>query len=100
MNIKRKTVKAMIAGAVALTIANAGSANAMVNMEGNEKCYGVVKAGKNMCGRKDGKHACMHMAETDGDPNEWILVPEGLCEKLVNGSLEPPHMEDNETKEK
>ena len=25
----------------------------------------------------------------DGDKNEWILVPKGLCNKLVGGSTVP-----------
>jgi len=52
-----------------------------------EKCFGVVKAGKNLCGSGDGSHGCAGMAKVDADPNEWIYVPEGLCEKLTGGSL-------------
>jgi hypothetical protein len=25
--------------------------------------------------------------KTDTDPNEWTKIPQGLCEKLTNGSL-------------
>ncbi|MCE3254980.1 MAG: hypothetical protein K0R25_474 [Rickettsiaceae bacterium] len=53
-----------------------------------EKCYGVVKAGKNDCASaKKGGHSCAGMAKTDGDKSEWILLPEGVCSKIVNGSL-------------
>lgn len=54
--------------------------------EDMEKCYGVVKAGKNACGSADGSHSCAGKATKDGDPNEWIALPKGTCEKLVNGS--------------
>lgn len=54
-----------------------------------EKCFGVVKAKKNDCGVKD-KHACAGVATVDSDPNEWIFVPKGTCEKLVNGKLTAP----------
>ena len=26
------------------------------------------------------------MAKVDHDPNEWIKMPEGLCDKIVGGS--------------
>ncbi|MBU2711147.1 DUF2282 domain-containing protein [Zooshikella sp. WH53] len=52
-----------------------------------EKCYGVVKAGKNDCGANG--HSCAGSATKDGDPNEWLLVPKGTCNKIVGGSTEP-----------
>ncbi len=47
-----------------------------------EKCAGVSKAGKNDCGALDGSHTCAGEAKKDNDPNEWIYVPEGTCEKI------------------
>ncbi|PJF20644.1 MAG: hypothetical protein CUN56_15125, partial [Phototrophicales bacterium] len=38
--------------------------------DGMERCYGVVKAGKNDCASKANKHSCATMAKKDGDPNE------------------------------
>lgn len=58
--------------------------------EGQEKCYGVAKAGKNDCGSSDGSHGCAGAAKEDGMATEWIAVPAGLCEKLAGGSLEAP----------
>ncbi len=56
--------------------------------EGMEKCYGVVKAGHNDCG---GKHnSCAGHAEKDGQADAWVMVPEGLCDKLVHGSTHAP----------
>jgi uncharacterized membrane protein len=52
-----------------------------------ENCYGVVKAGKNDCAGPG--HTCQGQAKTDGDPNEFITVPAGTCERLVNGSTTP-----------
>ena len=57
--------------------------------DGMEKCYGVVKARKNECASKAGKHSCAGMSKVDGDPNEWIKLPEGLCDKIFGGSKEP-----------
>lgn len=52
-----------------------------------EKCYGIVKAGKNSCNTS--KHACSSQAKTDADGNEWIFLPKGTCEKITGGSLVP-----------
>lgn len=50
-----------------------------------DKCYGVVMAGKNDCAGPG--HTCQGQATTDGSPQEWIFVPAGTCERLVDGSL-------------
>lgn len=54
-----------------------------------EKCYGVAKAGKNDCGNAEKTHSCAGHAATDGEGGEWVAVPQGLCDKLVGGSLTP-----------
>lgn len=56
-----------------------------------EKCYGVAKAGKNDCGGKGTGHACQGHATKSGDPNDWLLMPKGLCDKLVGGSTKAAH---------
>jgi Predicted integral membrane protein len=77
------TNKAVIASAVgAAMIAYAGGAAAGGE---REKCYGVAKAGKNDCSNLAGTHSCAGQSEVDGDVGEWLLVPKGLCEKLVGG---------------
>ncbi len=55
--------------------------------KGKEKCYGVVKAGKNDCGSLSQSHGCAGLAKKDADANEWVYVPKGLCEKLAGGKL-------------
>jgi len=52
---------------------------------GTEKCYGVAKAGKNDCAGTT--HSCSGQGKKDADTKEWIKVPKGTCERLVNGSL-------------
>lgn len=83
----RKTMNTLLAGAVALAVAGtAGAANAQAE---KEKCYGVVKAGKNDCAAAGGAHSCGGQAAANGLGDEWVAVPKGLCDKLVNGSLTP-----------
>lgn len=50
-----------------------------------EKCYGIVKAGKNDCATANS--ACAGTAKGDGQKDAWVYVPKGTCEKLVGGSL-------------
>lgn len=70
----------LIALACALTAFNVVNADT----PGMEKCYGVAKAGQNDC--SDGTTTC-DKSVIDGDPNYFINVPTGLCNKLVGGML-------------
>lgn len=79
------THKALLASAMA--VAMMATSGAAVAAE-KEKCYGVVKAGKNDCANLAGTHSCAGQAKTDGDKGEWVLVPKGLCSKLVGGLTE------------
>ncbi len=84
----KKTINTLLAGAVA--VATLGMAQtAKAEDADKEKCYGVVKAGKNDCGSADKAHACAGHASVDASGQEWVALPKGVCEKLANGSLEP-----------
>ncbi len=81
--------KSKFAKSATLAIASIAilSSQALAKEEKMEKCYGVVKAGKNDCSSaKKGGHSCAGAAKSDGDKGEWILLPEGTCDRLVNGS--------------
>ncbi len=65
--------------------ANDAAAPAAAPAAAKEKCYGVVKAGKNDCGAKD--HSCAGKAAADKGAAEFILLPSGVCERLTGGSL-------------
>ena len=86
MSIKKIVTASLIAGAVSLAASNAAKADAAAE---KEKCYGVAKMGKNDCASADKAHSCMGHATVDGNNNEWIALPAGMCEKLVGGSLTP-----------
>ena len=53
-----------------------------------EKCYGIVKAGENDCFGVG--NSCGGTSKKDGDPQAWIYVPKGTCDKIVGGKLSPP----------
>ena len=61
------------------------SGQALAGKPGFEKCAGIVKAGMNDCGTS--KHSCAGHAKVDSDPEEWIYVPAGTCEKIVGATL-------------
>ena len=67
-------------------VATAGQAVA-AEEKSAEKCYGVVKAGKNDC--QTSAHACAGQATKDAQGDSWVYVPKGTCEKIVGGSLQP-----------
>ncbi|HSX20692.1 MAG TPA: DUF2282 domain-containing protein [Gammaproteobacteria bacterium] len=48
----------------------------------DEKCYGVAKAGQNDC---DPDALTCDKSVIDGDPNFWLNLPKGMCDKLVGG---------------
>lgn len=62
--------------------------NQAIAKEGKmEKCYGIVKAGKNDCADSKQMHSCAGEAKVNGGKSEWILLPEGLCDRIVGGNL-------------
>lgn len=84
--MKTKAITATAFAAVlAFAVNSAAQADHHEKME-MEKCFGVVKAGKNDCAGAG--HSCAGAAKEDGHAEEWIKLPKGLCEKLNGGSLE------------
>ena len=82
----RVIINSAIASAFALGLL-ATASTAVAADEQAEKCYGIVKAGKNDC--QTSAHACAGQASKDGQGDSWVYVPKGTCEKIVGGSLKP-----------
>lgn len=80
-------IESALLAALALGVTTANAANTTaankVTKEGLEKCYGIVRSGLNDCGAEG--HACATQSAKDGDPNDWIYLPKGTCEKIVGG---------------
>lgn len=68
----------LLAGSAAITTAQA-------DVPQMEKCYGIVKAGKNDC--QTNSNACAGTAKKDGQKDAWLYLPKGSCEKIVGGAL-------------
>ena len=71
--------------AVSLSLA-AGAAQAQDKGK-QEKCYGVVKAGKNDC--QTAASSCAGTSKKDSQKDAWIYVPAGTCAKIVGSASEP-----------
>ncbi len=101
MNNKKKLLTT--AGILAAAVSSIQVADAHMEPKVNEdkeKCYGVAKAHKNDCASKANKHSCSGHSKVDNDPNEWIKLPKGLCEKLVGGALEPQEIKNGTSDDK
>ena len=83
-----KTTSTLLASALTAAVAMAASVpSAQAGENKVEKCYGVVKAGKNDC--QTATSSCAGTSKVDGQGDAWILLPKGTCEKLVGGSTRP-----------
>lgn len=80
MKVSKSVIAAAVSGALALS-----SLAMSTNVSAEEKCYGIVKAGHNDCQSATG--SCAGSATEDNMPSAFVLVPDGLCEKIAGGSL-------------
>ena len=76
MTSTRIAIATALAAALTLPIAAQAQGN-------TEKCYGVVKAGKNDC--QTAASSCAGTSKKDAQNDAWIAVPKGTCEKIVGG---------------
>lgn len=72
-----------ITGVIAL--ATIGTAQAAKHeMPATEKCYGIVKAGKNDC--QTATSSCAGTSKKNAQKDAWITMPKGTCDKIVGAS--------------
>jgi uncharacterized membrane protein len=86
-----KNVKTVVSSALATVIAMGAlglQSEAFAAEKDMEKCYGVVKAGKNDC--KTLSNACAGHSTADAQKDAFIAVPAGTCERIVGGSTVAP----------
>jgi uncharacterized membrane protein len=55
--------------------------------KGQEKCWGVAKAGQNDCGSNKTAHSCAGQSKADYDADDFKVVKTGTCVQM-GGSLE------------
>ena len=87
-----KTAQLLVASAVAAALAMPLASSAQGGPAPKpkfeaEKCYGIVKAGKNDC--QTANSSCAGTSKRDRQADAWIYMPAGSCEKLVGGATQP-----------
>lgn len=86
MNNTQASMTTALTGLFALTVAAISiPAQAAAEAPKMEKCYGIVKAGKNDC--QTNVSACAGTATKDGQKDAWLYLPKGSCEKIVGASV-------------
>jgi len=80
------TTSALIASAVIAAFSMTASAVQAQDAK-QEKCYGIVKAGKNDC--QTASSSCAGTAKKDAQADAWIYVPAGTCAKIAGASPTP-----------
>lgn len=83
--MKSSTLIASSAIASLLALGLTASGNALAAKGDNEKCAGVVKAGKNDCGTS--KSSCAGTSKVDNDKEAWVYLPKGACERITGGTV-------------
>jgi uncharacterized membrane protein len=76
-----------IALLLAMAVGTAAATTQQAQAADSEKCYGVAKAGKNDCATQ--VSSCAGTNKMDGNPQAFVLLPKGTCEKLTGGSTSP-----------
>ena len=75
-----RTAMASLLAIGASTVATAALAD-----HHQEQCAGIVKAEKNDCATST--NACHSHVTTDNNPEAWIYLPTGTCEKIVGARV-------------
>lgn len=83
-----KIIKSAMVGIIALTTTGTlVAANAAATEQKTEKCYGIAKVGMNDC--QTSQQSCAGSATKDNQADAFIFLPQGVCNKIVGGSLTP-----------
>lgn len=84
MGSEKQLMASFITAMLALGLMLISTSSRADNPPGMEKCYGIAKAGQNDCDSGPGTGACIKSV-IDADPNYWIYVPTGVCDKIFGG---------------
>lgn len=86
MSHRDKIVKSAVAAFIALSASSVALAEIAPDTSATEKCYGIVKMGMNDCATATA--SCAGSSTKDNQKDAFLIMPKGLCEKIVGGSLE------------
>lgn len=83
----KKIVQAAVASFLVISSKNSLAQTNADHADKMEKCYGIMKAGKNDCQTKTA--SCAGSATKDNQKDAFLFLPKGDCEKITSGSLKP-----------
>jgi len=81
------TQKPLVAAAIAGLLALGAAGTSLAQDKGQEKCWGLAKAGQNDCGSNKTAHSCAGQSKKDYDPDDFKVTKAGTCVQM-GGSLE------------
>lgn len=84
MNVHAKVKNTLLIGTVALGLLGLYGFVQADDTAPMEKCYGISKAGLNDCEPSANSVTC-DKSVVDADPNYWIYLPKGTCDRIVGG---------------
>ncbi|HAT1129328.1 TPA: DUF2282 domain-containing protein [Legionella pneumophila subsp. pneumophila] len=83
---KEKLIKSAITAFLALSTAHSAIAASDETADpATEKCFGIARAGMNDCATATA--SCAGSAKKDNQSDAFLILPKGLCEKIVGGQL-------------
>jgi uncharacterized membrane protein len=84
MKSSNQIIRSAFAGLITIGLATSAGQVYAAKAD-NEKCAGIVKAGKNDCGTS--KSSCAGTVKADRDTEAWIYVPKGTCERIAGATV-------------
>lgn len=84
-NATKQIVKTAVASFLIISSTHSLAQTNADHADKMEKCYGIVKAGKNDCQTKTA--SCAGSATKDNQKDAFLFLPKGDCEKITGGSL-------------
>ncbi|MBL8529410.1 MAG: DUF2282 domain-containing protein [Burkholderiales bacterium] len=85
MSKSNTVIRSAVASLLAFGVA-AAATDALAAKGDNEKCAGIVKAGKNDCGTS--VSSCAGTSKVDNDKEAWVFLPKGTCEKIAGARIQ------------
>jgi uncharacterized membrane protein len=86
MITKEKLIRSAITAFLALSSAQAAvAASDDTTASATENCFGIARSGMNDCATA--YSSCAGSAKKDNQSDAFLILPKGLCEKIVGGQL-------------
>lgn len=87
MLMRDKLMQSVMTAFLVLAATGSTAAESTDASSATEKCYGIAKKGMNDCATATA--SCASSATKDKQKDAFILLPKGLCERIVGGNLKP-----------